>query len=228
MKKKFIITAQTRSTVEYFVDAEDQSEALTKFLKGDCVEGPRFSEVVDDAISPEVREVPPDPEVIRVNLKWSAWSKHQEHWDDHAPGIWEKLSALPIGQSVTVRTAPRKEIRYGTVEISRVAHPTRPEGFWEAQAAFEEVWDTTGDLAGSLDLDEAGEDALCEKLSIGLGDSFTIQVSNHVEAPTFEKLMVAIDRIEDDLIQQNKETWEEIEAWAKAYVKRKEEEKEGS
>lgn len=224
--KKFIVTAQMRSTVEFFVDAEDQSEALAKFLKGDCVEGPRFSEVLDDAIPPEVREAASDPEVIRVDLKWSAWSKDHGCWDDHAPGIWEKLAALPIGQVVTVRSSPRKEIRYGTVEISHVAHPTRPEGFWEAQAMFQDVWDSSGFLAGSLGLeDEEGEDAMCEKLHIGLGDSFSIEVSNQVEAPTFEKLMAAIDRIEDDLIAQNTETWEELEAWAKGYVKRKEAEK---
>ena len=224
--KKFLITAQMRSTVEFFVDAETEGSAMIKFYKGDCVEGSRFSEVLDDSILPEVREVPPDPEVIRVDLKWSAWSKHRDPWDDYTPEIWEKLAALPIGQSVTVRSAPRKEIRYGTVEISHVAHPTRPEGFWEAQAMFQDVWDSSGYLAGSLGLDdEAGEGALCEKLRIGLGDSFTIQVSNSVEAPTFEKLMAAIDRIEDDLIEQNKQTWEEVEAWAKAYVEREKEEK---
>ena len=224
--KKFLITAQMRSTVEFFVDAETEGAAMIKFYKGDAVQGSRFCEVLDDSILPEVREVPPDPEVIRVDLKWSAWSKHRDPWDDYTPEIWEKLAALPIGQSVTVRSAPRKEIRYGTVEISHVAHPTRPEGFWEAQAMFQDVWDSSGYLAGSLGLDdEAGEGALCEKLRIGLGDSFTIQVSNSVEAPTFEKLMAAIDRIEDDLIEQNKQTWEEVEAWAKAYVEREKEEK---
>jgi hypothetical protein len=81
-----------------------------------------------------------------VDLKWSVWSRDKTVWDERAPGVWEWMrewfeastddgnpeSAGLSGLPRKVSTAPRKEIRFGDVEISP----------GQAQVHFWAEWDS--------------------------------------------------------------------------------------
>lgn len=81
---------------------------------------------------PADAEYYPQPEDLNVDLKWSVWSMDETEWEERAPGAWEQMreyfdaSTDPgnpeqselVGHPLVVNSGPRKEIRWGTVEIS--------------------------------------------------------------------------------------------------------------
>ena len=73
----------------------------------------------------------PKPDIIKVDLKWWCWSMDHEPWTDYAPGVWDRLATLPCGATLTVKTAPRKHLRFGDVALTH-----RADGDWGAHAAF--------------------------------------------------------------------------------------------
>lgn len=56
---------------------------------------------------------------ISIDLKWSLWSTQRTYFDEYAPGVWDTMRAAfdGTGTEVLVNTAPRKEIRYGSVLV---------------------------------------------------------------------------------------------------------------
>jgi len=54
----------------------------------------------------------------RVDLKWSLWSEDPGTWEEYAPAALADMEAAAAGgEAVRIYTAPRKEIRYGMVDI---------------------------------------------------------------------------------------------------------------
>lgn len=73
---------------------------------------------------------------VTVDLKWSLWSRDRETWDERANGIWELLASTPVGTEIYIRSAPKKEIRFGDVILLHVA-----ENSWTAHVNFRAEWD---------------------------------------------------------------------------------------
>lgn len=169
-------------------------------------------------------------EKVRVDLKWACWSRDEGHWEQYAPGIWERMQSAFNGTQgpVEISTGPRKEIRYGSVEISK----------GQASGHFCTEWDDVESLADTLGLtddngdwklpEEEQEELLSkygrEKLNADQDMCFreSIPFSMHtyepgmdrdftVKARSFAKLMERIDAEEDQLLQDDKREWELIE-----------------
>lgn len=159
----------------------------------------------------------------RVDLKWSLWSEHEEHWEEHAPKTLAALKAgiddgnlLEHGGYIRILTAPRKEIRSGTVCI--FAH----EGRIKATVEFRQEWDEPYDLAETL-LHEAGitdpPDEQYEKMVERLrwADLGTIEEEyvDFGKSPTLAEVLARIDAVEERLIANDKLAWESLVEWAK-------------
>lgn len=69
-----------------------------------------------------------EPLVFYVDLKWALWSADVDYWREHAPQTTEHLIAAfngafdEFGDTLVIHTAPRKEIRFGTVTIDPKAN----------------------------------------------------------------------------------------------------------
>jgi hypothetical protein len=86
-----------------------------------------------------VREVvnigrqPGEPLTFSVDLKWSLWSYMEEYWEEYAPEAFAHLRAgfagafAEHGDTLVIHTAPRTEIRYGTVTLDPRARTVRVE-----------------------------------------------------------------------------------------------------
>jgi hypothetical protein len=66
-----------------------------------------------------------DPQQWKIDLKYSLWSGPDEDWSEFAPRVYEAIyegiaegAICEHGETVVVVTAPRKEIRLGTVTFS--------------------------------------------------------------------------------------------------------------
>ena len=67
-----------------------------------------------------------EPLTFAVDLKWSLWSAAEEYWEEYAPEALAHLregfaGAFEDGGTIVIHTAPRKEIKYGTVTIDPCA-----------------------------------------------------------------------------------------------------------
>jgi hypothetical protein len=142
-------------------------------------------------------------EKVSVDLKWCCWSKHNSTWDEYAPGVWEKAEAAFKGEAgpVTVNTAPRKEIRYGSVTIYKGG----------AAGHFCCEWDSVEDLADTLGT--TADDGFHEMIpcSVHLMEP-GMDWDFKVKARTFASLMRKIDNEEDSLLQAATQEWGYIEA----------------
>lgn len=74
---------------------------------------------------------PGEPLTFAVDLKWSLWSVAEEYWEEYAPEALAHLRAgfagafEEHGDTLVLHTAPRKEIRYGTVTLDPRADTVR-------------------------------------------------------------------------------------------------------
>ena len=144
-----------------------------------------------------------EPEKVSVDLKWACWSEDRGHWDEYAPGIFAKLEGAfkGTGGPITVVSCPRKEIRYGSVTVSK----------GKASGVFSTEWDSLEELADTLgtECDEAFNEMIpysVQTMEPGMDWEFS------VKARTFASLMRKIDREESDLIARDKEEWGFIES----------------
>lgn len=72
-------------------------------------------------------------EKTSVDLKWGLWAKSHDTWENYAPGLWSRMEEAFLGTTpaLSITTAPKKEIRYGTVVISK----------GQADVEFYAMWD---------------------------------------------------------------------------------------
>src|SRR5688572_2388735 len=81
--------------------------------------------------------------ILRIDLRWSAWSRDRACWETEEPGaLTEIQSAWTAGRNLIVESLPKKEIRYGRV----VLHGPSRAAAW----VFEEGWDEVGSLAEGI------------------------------------------------------------------------------
>lgn len=163
---------------------------------------------------------PEDQQFMDVDLKWSLWSDSKDHWIGYSDraDVWNAMVAAFHGRGpwICVWTAPRKEIRYGRVNISHHC----------ADGYFRTEWDDPAELADTLGLtkglnDDEWEDwlnsdeyqAFCESLPYNEhscnGEPGVLVEFEH-NADTFDELMKLIDESESELIQESERQWNEL------------------
>jgi len=143
---------------------------------------------------------PVQPEVVGIDLKWSLWCRHEDDIEERAPGLVVRMRAAFSGDAppLLIHTAPRKEIRFGSVHVSK--------GGAEVEFSFE--WDEPHELAASVD------DHLAEEMSDEEHDWVSGIVADHlaenycefrrhrlISEEDFGQLMEAIDAVEDELLE---------------------------
>jgi hypothetical protein len=151
-----------------------------------------------------------------IDLKWSLWTECKGTWKEYAPELLKTLHALKVGESVTIHTAPRKEIRYGTVKITR-----EKKTVWSADGWFASEWDDPTCLADTLGLLSDDPDSKEDDTKI---DEFrqTLPFTHHLYEPGMERefyhkarslqaLLSKVDSEEGLLIKDDQEAWEDIE-----------------
>jgi hypothetical protein len=144
-----------------------------------------------------------------IDLKWSLWTAHVEDFPADLQADWAKLQAGEITE-IQISTAPKKEIRFGTVRMRK--------GFAVVQMSTR--WDDVESLADTLKVDpDALWDHLAESGALEDGDVMGGAVEERVEGETLEALVEAIDDVEDQLIEEDAGAWTALEAWAKEQPK---------
>lgn len=143
-------------------------------------------------------------DAMKVDLKWSLWSKDSSYWDEmNATAQLKAVKAAFLGgEPVKLVTAPRKEIRFGTVFVTKGC----------AMVEFSAVWDDPRSLLpDELSMEDLATDAVhdwfCGFLGYLDGDPESpigAQVVKMVEANDFEVPMNGIDACEEELIEQEK------------------------
>lgn len=148
-----------------------------------------------------------EPIKLQVDLKWSLWSEDRGYWEEFAPGTWAQMEAafLGSGPPVVVHTAPRKEIRYGSVTIAK----------GKAFGHFCHEWDELPELADTLGAvcNEAFNETIpfsSHLMEPGTDWEFG-EIGKSIRARTFLQLMRKIDQEEARAISHNKQEWESIE-----------------
>lgn len=136
-----------------------------------------------------------------IDLKWSLWSAEREHWLDHAPDALAALEQLAVGASLTIATAPRKEIRFGTMHIARTV------AGYTAQGEFYTQWDDVEDLADTLGCEP---DRLYHLLDFNEVGVVGAAVDVDVQAPTLDALLRRIDQREEALLTQDADGWQSL------------------
>jgi hypothetical protein len=154
-------------------------------------------------------------DTVTVDLKWSLWSADRGHWDEYAPGTWERMAAAYAGTDapLAVSSSPRKELRGGRVTI-------RPGA---ATVSFRCTWDDVRDLMDTYGLDPDDQELRSQVTSyfeggIGFdadGDTVGASESASVEAGTFAELIAAIDAVEDLLLEVERENGAHFEAFCR-------------
>jgi hypothetical protein len=142
------------------------------------------------------------PEVISVDLKWGIWSRHEYHWNDYAPGIWQKMREAfeGTGNPVEIRSAPRKECHYGKVTIERGC----------AYGHFVTEWDECSELAETLETED--DDGFREMIPFSMHSmepGMDIDFDK-IKTRKFSSLMNKIDDQENELLEMDKKEWELI------------------
>jgi hypothetical protein len=154
-----------------------------------------------------------------IDLKWSLWSQDEGTWEQYAPEALKHLRMMS-DNTLVLKTAPRKEIRFGTVTITGTAEAEAGSGGeLEATGRFEAHWDSVEDLMDTLDV-AASEDAdydeqyqcLVESLPFANmdGDPGTY-VEFEVKATTVAELLRLVDEQEAKLLAEDEQAWKELE-----------------
>lgn len=144
---------------------------------------------------------------MKIDLKHSLWSAHPDTWMDHEPEKYPALvEAIERGERVTVYTAPRKEVRSGTVEVWKTS------GTYNADVRFHAEWDDAESHLSHLGLEESDLERVEAALPRNDNGDPGISCDDTVTADTFEELLKKIDEIEERLIAVEEEQWTEFES----------------
>jgi len=136
----------------------------------------------------ETREYP-------IELEASLWSVNEGEFPIDPLFYMQRAFEGDIGP-VMIRTAARKESRYGSVKITRA----------RAEVAFYFQWDDPVDLTNELFTSLHMVPTLGE-LNYGIDRislwclEATWQITRRVEAQTFDELLEKIDQVESDLME---------------------------
>lgn len=135
---------------------------------------------------------------VHIDLKWSLWSQDNGVWDEYAPGVLKQMQDAFLGKTapLVVQTAPRKEIYFGSVTISK----------GQAKGVFTTEWDEVEELADTLGVkcDEVFRECVpftMENMAPGVALDFL------VKARKFESLMWRIEEEECRMLERDKRAW---------------------
>lgn len=149
-----------------------------------------------------------------VDLKWCLWSAKESWWNEYQnydsdaklpkdQSLWDAMQSAFDGTTpaITIHTAPNKEIRYGTVVISKGA------AYYHFYTEWDEPHEQTPDEIYADDsLRQAFEEWLTDWFMAlnGFMDNSPIgaSVEGNAAADSFAELMSKIDAQEDALIDQ--------------------------
>ena len=141
---------------------------------------------------------------LTFDLKWSLWTPRRSAWTERNPAYTKMYDAMRDAfngrrNAVTVYTAPRKEIRFGTVTVSK----------GKAHVDFRAVWDSPHDQSptGEQENVDAIHEYFCGGLGYDEGDPESplgARVTKLVRARSFTKLMERIDACETQLLTEEK------------------------
>lgn len=140
---------------------------------------------------------------VSVDLKWAIWSEDKFHWDEYAPGIWERAEAAfnGTGNPIKIISGPRKEIRFGYVAISK----------GQARGEFATEWDDTQSLADTLNTEH--DDAFVESIPFTMMNCEPgCEWDFKVKARKFANLMKRIDLEERNLTVHDQREWDFIKS----------------
>jgi hypothetical protein len=144
---------------------------------------------------------------IEVDLKWALWSAERITWEDngHGDALRQMEAALGGGETVTVLTAPRKEIRYGRVEV----------GEKTAFVQFRTEWDELYELADTLGVNP-GDPAAMEGLEMilpsnGNGEFGVLEEAAIEGIASLDDLLSRVDEVEKRLLEADEAAWKELQ-----------------
>ena len=174
------------------------------------------SEIVD--ISIEYSETKDQTyKSVDIDFKYSLWSSEESWFEDMADTedalLLMKAAFDGSGNPVCVRTAPKKEIRFGSVWIERN----------EMSYAFRSEWDDSCDLVPDSNLNDAQRVELegsisewCQVLKDGYELDFFIEdnvgayTRGVVQCEDFKSALEQVDAAEDHLIEMEAENSEAL------------------
>ena len=112
-----------------------------------------------------------------VDLKWSLWAGERGMWEEYGHGlVLSALEYMSEGDTVTIKLAAWKEVRYGTVSITFVKVLDTGVGKWRVAGDMTEGWDEVYDLFNTFGLydlsQDAGDEKVLEQLGIAYEDRF--------------------------------------------------------
>ena len=164
------------------------------------------------------------PSEVEIDLKWILWTTDESIWTDYAPEAWALLQAYP--EELTIHTAPRKEIRFGTVVFqcdgdSETCKEVRVHGGMNTE------WDERESLLSDLGykLENFNGDDIGFMLDM-LDDhmmnmDFPPRISFDKTFPTLQEAIAFVDEMEYDLLKQDEEAWKitlDFADWLKGYM----------
>ena len=151
-----------------------------------------------------------EPIEISVDLKWSVWSQDAYTWKDYAPETYKHMKSgvdggelEESGDSLLIRSSPKKEIRYGSVYIYYDAKA----GSCAANVSFFTEWDDAYELEDTLGKPLEDFEKMLPRHSEGIG----CEVPRTVYAKTLRTLLKKIDAVEDELLKDDAEAWTDVE-----------------
>jgi len=177
----------------------------------------KFSQMHNDYLDPDRYNSGQDTEgqhgEVSIDLKWSLWTTDQGIWEEKAPEAIKMLHMM-LNNTLVIHTAPRKEIRYGTVTITGTSECSDAKGALKATGRFVEYWDSVDDLMGALDMPETeyARESLAECLPFVDFDSPGVAREFTVEAESVAELLAKIDTEEDALIEDSAKQFSEVES----------------
>jgi len=158
-----------------------------------------------------------DEHLWEIDLKWSAWSGDPGVWDERAPKTYAMLvdgfdgGFEESGETVRIRSGPRKESRYMEVVF-------KPEGDGvRVYARVTETWDSVEDLLVTLGLPDRCGDALQDYLfryDMTVDGEPGIWEEKNFVAQDLDTAMKEIDLLEDHILQAGSEAFGELQNWA--------------
>lgn len=158
---------------------------------------------------------------LTADLKWSLWSADRETWANHHAGkTWDAMENAFHGKGPAVRlyTAPRKEIRFGTVTVET----------GRATVELKTGWDSTVDHVPEEVPEEYREEVsaaierwFCERHGYMDEDMPTgAMATDEFEADSFDRLMERIDALEEVLMQKESEASDEFDEFLAELMER--------
>lgn len=142
-----------------------------------------------------------------IDIKWSLWSASPDTIEEYAPGLVAQVLAAydGTGPAVTIYTGPRKEIRYGTIEVS-------------AGRAWVDMYTEWDNIEEGLCPDDIDPEQVRPFFDYGYGygdngEPRGAWVTETVEGVPAADLLARIDAVEEKLLALDREQSNAFDAW---------------